>query len=77
MEIGLTNMAEPKKRKRAGRPAAVKPMKPFASIRGKPEFEAWFKKLGKFARHSNSSLIEHAVIEYAKNHGFPDPPPER
>jgi hypothetical protein len=75
--MGSTNMAEPKRRRGVGRPTVPQPKRPFASIRGRPEFEAWFKGLSSHSRLSGSILIEHALIEYAKNHGYDVNPPER
>jgi hypothetical protein len=73
-----STMAEPKpKRRGAGRPAALEPKLPIASFRGKPEFEEWFEGLKKHSRLAGATLIEHALIEFAQNHGYDRPAPER
>jgi hypothetical protein len=48
-----------------------------ASVRGSDEFEAWFAELAHFLRLPKTTLIEHALVEFAKTRGFKKLPPER
>lgn len=48
-----------------------------ASFKGSDAFEAWMDRLMKHARLPVSTLLEHALIDYAKAHGFDEEPPER
>lgn len=60
-----------------GRPKSVEPMIPIASLKGKKAFADWFEKLIAHCRLSGSTALEHGLIELAKAHKFPEPPPER
>lgn len=71
-------MSSPKKKKNSGgRPPVSKPKRPITSFRGSPEFQKWFDGLAKHVRLQRSTLIEHALVEYARNHGYDDPAPDR
>jgi hypothetical protein len=48
-----------------------------AAFKGSPEFASWLDSLVKHCRMPTSSVIENALIEYARIRGFNDPAPER
>lgn len=48
-----------------------------ASFKGTEQFEGWLDRLGKHVRMPVSTLIEHALVGLAKEHGFEEEPPER
>ena len=53
------------------------PRKVIAQLKASAKFGKWFGKLRMHTRLPSPLLLELALIEYAKNHGFEDPPPER
>jgi len=79
MSVGATAlMAQRRSRKGVGgRPKSVEPMVPIASLKGKQAFADWFEELLVHCRLSGSTALEHGLIELAKVHKFPKPPPER
>jgi len=73
-------MAEPKKRKsaRTGRPKSARsPREIVITFKGYPEFADWVRDLAATHRLPVSILIEHALIQFAKDHEFEKDPPER
>jgi hypothetical protein len=46
-------------------------------LKGTPAFGAWVDGLCKHVRLPLPTMIEHAMIDYARAHGFEDEPPER
>lgn len=73
-------MVEPKIQSKpgAGRPKGPRPRrKMIAAFKGSPEFASWLDSLVKHCRMPTSSVIENALIEYARIRGFNDPAPER
>jgi hypothetical protein len=73
MSVGL--MA--KKRTGPGAGKAPDQRRVIASLKGSDEFEAWFAELGHFLRLPKTTLIEHALVEFARAKGFKKLPPER
>lgn len=70
----------PKRKSRkgiGGRPKALEPMVPIASLKGKQSFADWFDRLVAHCRLTGSSALEHGLIELAKARGFTEPPPDR
>jgi hypothetical protein len=47
------------------------------AIRGSKEWRDWVMALAKFKRLKATDLIDQALIEYARNHHFEPPAPER
>ena len=47
------------------------------TIKGTIEWKAWLDRLAEFSRLPNTILIDLALAEWAKNHGFQEPPPKR
>jgi hypothetical protein len=47
------------------------------TMRGKPEWKTWLKKLSKHCRLKVSVCVEQALMEYADRRGFSEPSPER
>jgi hypothetical protein len=52
--------------------------KPMAlQMRGAPAWKAWLEKLAEFERTSVADVADRAIARYAREIGFPDPPPKR
>lgn len=66
-----------KKRKAETKKAAGVQRATVLTIRGTDEWRAWVERLAKHARSSVSTLVDHALAEFAANHSFEEPPPER
>jgi hypothetical protein len=47
------------------------------TIKGTVEWKAWLDRLAEFSRLPSTILIDLALAEWAKNHGFPELPPKR
>jgi hypothetical protein len=75
----MLTMTKPKKRKPgAGRPKGPSPpRRTIASFKGSEEFEVWFAELVDHCRIPASSVIELALICYARQEGFKGDPPRR
>jgi hypothetical protein len=63
--------------RKIGRPKAVKPMHPITSLRGSREFQRWLEGFAKHERDTYASLIEKALVHYAKARGYEPEAPER
>ncbi len=48
-----------------------------ATMKASAEFVAWFRELLAYLRMPGATVIEHALIEFAKKSGFPKQPPPR
>ena len=59
-----------KKAKSAKKPLAVQ-------MRASAEWRKWLDRLASFKHMPTSILVEQALIEYARNHGFTELPPAR
>lgn len=62
-------------KKKQGEP--TRPAHPIFSIRGSSEWKAWVDKLADHVRLRSADLIDQALVEYAKTHGFEEKPPKR
>ena len=51
--------------------------KSITTLKGSPDWAAWLERLAEFDRNTVVGLIDRALAEYAKNHGFNEPPPKR
>jgi hypothetical protein len=47
------------------------------TMRGKPEWKIWLKKLSRHCHLKVAVCVEQALMEYANRRGFDEPPPER
>jgi hypothetical protein len=65
------------KKRVKGRPKVSEPKTPIASFRGSKAFALWFEGLVEHCRFPASSVIEKALIAYAKSEGFDEEPPRR
>jgi hypothetical protein len=65
---------------RKQRSGAAKPIGPrgiMAQVKASPDFTEWFEGLLKHVRLPAPVAIEHALVAFAKAHGYDEPPPER
>lgn len=53
------------------------PRKTLFTVRGRPEWHAWLKRLADHDRSSAVEVLDRAAARYAKEVGFTEPPPER
>jgi hypothetical protein len=47
------------------------------TIKGTAEWKEWLNRLADFSRLPSTIVIDLALAEWAKSHGFPEPPPKR
>jgi hypothetical protein len=47
------------------------------TIKGTEDWKAWLERLSKYLRTPTSTIVDHALVKYAKDQGFGEPPPER
>jgi hypothetical protein len=47
------------------------------TMRGRPEWKVWLKRLSKHCRLKVAVCVEQALMEYAERRGFDEPSPER
>lgn len=47
------------------------------TIKGTDEWRGWLERLGKHLRTPTSTIVDHALVRYAKENGFSEPAPER
>ena len=47
------------------------------TIRAGEEWKAWLERLARHCRLTTSTVVDLAVVRYAKEMGFEEPPPER
>ena len=64
--------------KKMGRPPAPEGVKHnVLSIRGTTEWRDWLNRLSEHCRLKSPDVIDRALIVYAKQEGFTEPPPKR
>lgn len=68
-------MAKARKHRAGGK--APGPRKVIAQLKASEEFGAWFDRMLVALRLPAPVVLEHALIAYAKAHGFDEPAPER
>ena len=56
-----------------GRPKRVTAM----TIRASEEWKGWLDRLARHCRLTTSTVVDQAVVRYAREMGFEEPPPER
>ena len=62
---------------RRGRKPSPEPHVCVTTIKGSSRWAEWLKRLAEHDRNTLIGLIDRSVTEYARNHGFQDPPPKR
>lgn len=75
--MALAAPEKPARKSKMGRPKVADPRVHILSLRGVKPFAAWLKGLSDHARMPLSSVIEHALIDYAKSIGYDSEPPRR
>jgi hypothetical protein len=70
---GVSLVGRPKK----GTPRKIDPKGKTIGVRASAEYVMWLEQLARHNRSSISVLFDQALAGYAKEIGFPDPPPER
>lgn len=77
----MSEIAEVSERKRRNRVVVNQrsgpARQPIAGFRGTEAFGLWVADVIKFSRLPASVLIEHALVEWAERHGYPEPAPLR
>jgi|GEM_PF-1192536 len=64
--------------KRMGRPVSKEgPKYNVLSIRGSTEWRDWLNRLSDHCRLKSADVVDRALIVYAKQEGFTEPPPKR
>jgi hypothetical protein len=58
----------------AARPA---PRRTVLTIKGTEEWKDWLERLSKYLRTPTSTIVDHALLKYAKDQGFNEAPPDR
>lgn len=46
-------------------------------VKGTPEWKEWIESAATYFRFNVSTLVDSAVAEYARSHGYEIPPPNR
>jgi hypothetical protein len=49
-----------------------KPRRTVITIKGTDEWKAWFESFARFLRTPGSTVVDHALVPYAKESGFKD-----
>jgi ribosomal protein L16 Arg81 hydroxylase len=73
--MSTATMAKPKAGKRV-LPDPL-PRKTVLTIKGTDAWKEWLDRLSRHLRTPTSTLVDHALIRYAKEQGFDEPAPER
>ena len=66
-----------KKQRVVGRPKSRDPKRSLASLKGGEAYATWLTGLVDHSHLPVTILIEHALREYAENHGYDEPQPRR
>jgi hypothetical protein len=53
------------------------PRRTVLTIKGTDEWRTWLEELSRFLRTPTSTLVDHALVRYAKEMGFEREAPER
>lgn len=75
--VDMLTMAEPKRNKKAAGKAPRGRREIIINFKGYPEFKTWVQAMATEMRLPVSVLLEHALVEFARNHDFGQEPPER
>lgn len=63
--------------KTAKQPSQPEPRRTVLTIKGTDEWKAWFERFADFLRTPGSTVVDHALVRYAKEMGFKDEAPKR
>jgi hypothetical protein len=64
--------------KKAAKPAAKPQRRPTVlTIKGTEPWKAWFERFCEFLRTPGSTVVDHALVRYAKEMGFTEDAPLR
>lgn len=58
-------------------PTVAGPRRTVLTIKGTDQWKGWLERLGKHLRTPTSTIVDHALVRYAKEMGFEESPPER
>jgi len=58
-------------------PPSQGPRRTVLTIKGTDEWRDWLERLGKHLRTPASTIVDHALVKYAKEMGFEERAPER
>lgn len=67
-------------RKKTSKPAAPEqagPRRTVLTIKGTDEWRSWLEELADHLRMPTSTIVDHALVRYAKEQGFAKPAPKR
>jgi hypothetical protein len=74
----MVSMSATGPKKKAGRPKdPIGAKRNVIAMRGTEEWRDWLNELADASRLPATILIDHALMEFAKNHGFKKPMPKR
>ena len=74
----MTKKQEGPKGKPGPKPQPDRTRSAVTNIRSSPEWKAWLERLADFNRSSSlADLVDDAVVAYARDVKFPEPPPKR
>jgi hypothetical protein len=73
IDQGVSTVVRPKKKGK--RPVPLKPKT--IAVRATGEWAAWLERGAKFCRTDVAKLLDVAAVEYLKEKGFNEEPPER
>jgi hypothetical protein len=77
MSAGTMAKRTPKKKPATPAKARPAPKGIVITIKGSTEWRDWMNSGADFLRLSTATMVDLAVIEYLKAHGFKEPPPKR
>jgi len=66
-----------KKRTAAAAPAPQGPRRTVLTIKGTDEWRVWLEGLGEFLRTPTSTVVDHALVRYAREVGYTREAPKR
>jgi hypothetical protein len=64
-------------KKTAKQPATPDRRRTVLTIKGSEEWKAWLERFAEFLRTPASTVVDHALVRYAKEAGFKDEAPMR
>jgi hypothetical protein len=75
--LSTATMAKKRPVKAAGPASSPGPRRTVLTIKGTDEWRVWLEGLGKHLRTPTSTIVDHALVRYAKEVGYDVPAPER
>jgi hypothetical protein len=64
-------------KKKASKPKPSEPRQTVLTIKGTEEWKDWLNELSNFLRIPTSTIVDLALVKYAKDVGFTKEPPKR